>query len=69
MERSFLTDVLCPVIPGRLDVLGNAFTKHHWTYRCYLKRAADVVSQDLSAAGPARYAYRPLQTSLLVSVK
>ena len=66
MERSFLTDVLCAVIPGKIDIMANAKTKHHLTYRTYLKRSAPVISADPSQAGGATLALKDGQVSLLV---
>ena len=66
MERSFLTDVLCAVIPGKIDVMVNAVTKHHLTYRTYLRRSVPVTSAEPSLAGAATLAHRKGQISLLV---
>jgi len=68
MERSFLTDVLCPVIPMKINVMEEAKTKHHLTYKAYLKKAEPVISRDPSQAGDTVLGYREMQGSLVVSM-
>ena len=68
MERSFLTDVLCPVIPMKINVMEEAKTKHHLTYKAYLRKAEPVISRDPSQAGGTVLGYREVQGSLVVSM-
>ena len=41
MIRTFQTDTLCPVIPGRVDIYADKATRHHRLYAAYLQRGVD----------------------------
>ena len=53
MIRSFVTDVLYPVIPGRVDIRGPKATKYHRLYAAYLDQSCRRVSADASVADPS----------------
>ena len=52
MVRSFVTDVLYPVIPGRVDIHAPQATKHHRLYAAYLVAGRERCSADASMARP-----------------
>ena len=52
MVRSFVTDVLYPVIPGRVDIHAPQATKHHRFYAAYLAAGRARRSADASVARP-----------------
>ena len=52
MIRTFLTDVLCPIIPGKVDLDSYKATSHHRMYKAYLQLGADRHSADSSVAAP-----------------
>ena len=53
MIRTFLTDVLCPVIPGKGWDPEKA-TRHHKIYEAYLATCAPIASSDASKADPTK---------------
>jgi len=40
MIRTFQTDTLCPIIPGRVDIYADKATRHHRLYAAYLDHGA-----------------------------
>jgi hypothetical protein len=52
MIRTFLTDTLCPIIPGKVDLDSDKATRHHRMYKAYLQLGADKHSADASVADP-----------------
>ena len=57
MIRTFQTDTLCPIIPGRVDIHADKATRHHRLYAAYLdhgvKNAAPLDRGLITGAGNA----------------
>jgi len=65
MYRTFLTDILCPVIPGKVVLNAPKATRHHKMYAAYLKKGSDFFCSDGRQARPLPLARAGLQKSLL----